>query len=264
MNYETLNLRIDDGIARVILNRPEVRNAFNAQMIEDLTYCFAQLAVDSTLRAVILAGEGKVFCAGADVNWMKESVEFTTEQNRVDAMRMARMYQAIDQCPVPVIARIQKAVFGGAVGLTAVSDIAVATDDTKFSFSEVRLGIVPAVISSFSLRKVGITQARRYFLTGEVFDAPRAKEIGLIHESVPESELDSTVIGLIHEILKNGPQAVREAKVLAREVPELAYEAALEYCADTISRIRTSEEGQEGLKAFLEKRKASWIADSGS
>lgn len=264
MSYETIRAEIEKGIGRVTLNRPDVRNAFNAQMIEDLSNCFAQIAEDSSIRAVILAGEGKVFCAGADVNWMKESVNYTEAQNRDDAMRMARMYEAIDKCPVPVVARIQKAAFGGAVGLTAVSDIAVATEDAKFSFSEVRLGIVPAVISSFSLRKIGISQARRYFSTAEVFDAARAKEIGLIHESVPEAELDNTVNSIIAEILKNGPQAVREAKVLTREVPSLDYEAALQFCADTISRIRTSEEGQEGLNAFLEKRKASWLPDSGS
>jgi len=262
MEFNNLILERDNNIAKVTLNRPEVRNAFNAELIQELHDCFNALSRDGSIRAVVLAGAGKLFCAGADINWMKESVNYTEAQNREDAMKMARMYQTIDQCTHPVIGRIHKAAFGGAVGLASACDMVVASDDTKFSFSEVRLGIVPAVISSFSLRKIGISTARRYFLTGEVFDAEIAKEIGLVHEVVEEKKLDEKVQQLIDELLMNGPNAVREAKVLTQVVPDLFYEDALEYCADTISRIRASEEGQAGLNAFLSKSKAPWIEQS--
>ena len=264
MDFENIITENKNDIIYVTLNRPDVRNAFNAELINDLYECFAQLAVNESIRGVVLGGTGKVFCAGADINWMKESVDYTEEQNHEDAMKMARMFQAIDQCPHPVIGRIQKAAFGGAVGLAAVCDIVVASNDTKFSFSEVRLGIVPAVISSFSLRKIGISQARRFFLTGEVFTADVAKEIGLIHEIVPETELDQVVQKLLGELKKSGPNAVREAKVLAHIVPDLFYDDALEYCAETISKVRTSDEGQSGLNAFLNKQKAPWIEESES
>ena len=262
MNFENLLVERNRSSVAVTLNRPDVRNAFNAKLIEELHNCFSDLSSDDSVRVIVLQGAGKLFCAGADINWMKESVNSTEEQNREDAMKMARMYQAIDQCTHPVIGRIHKAAFGGAVGLAAVCDIVVAAEDTKFSFSEVRLGIVPAVISSFSLRKIGISQARRYFLTGEVFEAEVAKEIGLVHDVVSEKKLDKRVEKLIEEILTNGPNAVREAKVLTQVVPDLFYDEALEYCADTISRIRASDEGQAGLNAFLNKEKAPWIQAS--
>ena len=262
MEFENLLAEKKNDVCYVTLNRPDVRNAFNAALIKDLHDCFAQLTVDESIRAIVLAGTGKIFCAGADINWMSESVNYTEEQNHEDAMKMAHMFQAIDQCPHPVIGRIQKAAFGGAVGLAAVCDMVVASDDTKFSFSEVRLGIVPAVISSFSLRKIGISQARRYFLTGEVFTATTAKEIGLVHEVVAEDELDSAVEKLVGELKMNGPNAVREAKALAHVVPDLFYDDALEYCAETISKVRTSEEGQAGLNAFLAKRKAPWVEEN--
>ncbi len=257
--YENLLLAHKNDIATVTLNRPDVRNAFNALLIQELTHCFIELAKSDSIRAVVLAGAGKVFCAGADVHWMRDSVTYTEAQNREDALRMARMFEAIDRCPCPVIGRVQKAAFGGGVGLVAVCDIVIAEDDAKFSFSEVRLGIVPAVISSFSLRKIGISQARRYFLTGEIFSAQIAKEIGLIHEITSSAALDERLNALLAEIMKSGPKAMREAKRLTERVPALSYEEALEYCAQRIAAIRTSAEGQEGLKAFLEKRQPSWM-----
>ncbi|MBI1730793.1 enoyl-CoA hydratase/isomerase family protein [Candidatus Acetothermia bacterium] len=258
MPYTNLHVEESRGVVTVTLNRPDVRNAFNAELISELTDCFSQLDHDYNLRAVVLAGAGSLFCAGADIQWMKDSIQYTEAQNREDALRMARMFQAIDLCPHPVIGRVQKAAFGGAVGLISVCDIVVADENAKFSFSEVRLGIVPAVISSFALRKIGLTHARRFFLTGEVFSAQTAKEIGLIHEVVPEAQLSSKVQELGVEILKSGPKAVREAKILTQRVPALHYEEALEFCAKTIARVRASQEGQEGLKAFLEKSLPSW------
>jgi methylglutaconyl-CoA hydratase len=259
MTYTNLLVEESQGIITVTLNRPDVRNAFNASLISELTDCFSHLDHNYNLRAVVLAGAGNVFCAGADITWMKDSIHYTEAQNREDAMRMARMFQAIDLCPHPVIGRVQKAAFGGAVGLVSVCDVVVADDNAKFSFSEVRLGIVPAVISSFALRKIGLTHARRFFLTGEIFSAQTAKEIGLIHEVVPEAQLSSKVKAIGAEILKSGPKAVREAKILTQRVPALHYEEVLEFCAKTIARVRASQEGQEGLKAFLEKRPASWL-----
>ena len=263
LSFRHLQLeRREDGIGRVVLHRPEVRNAFHAALIQELTDCFRTLCQEEDLRAIVLAGAGKVFCAGADANWMRASVDFTPEENRRDALRMAEMLRAIDECPVPVIARVQGAALGGGVGLIAACDIVVAAKDAQFALSEVRLGIVPAVISPFVLRKVGIANARRYFLTGERFSAHRAREMGLVHEVVPPDALDDAVEGILREILKNGPQAVREAKALIRRVPALPPDEVSEHCAETIARLRASPEGQEGLRAFLEKRPPRWVPPS--
>jgi len=258
-----LQVEIRESCGYVTLNRPEVRNAFHAELIRELTDCFRALGHDESVRAIVLAGAGKVFCAGADANWMRASVEYTPEENYRDALRMAEMLQVIDECPVPVIARVQGAALGGGVGLIAACDIVVAADDALFAFSEVRLGIVPAVISSFVLRKIGVSHARRYFLTGERFSARRAQEIGLVHEVIPPEELDAAVEQILGEILKNGPRAVREAKALIRRLPTIPPEKVREHCAETIARLRASEEGQEGLRAFLEKRPPRWVSSSG-
>lgn len=258
MDYRHLEIQREAHWTRVTLNRPEVRNAFHAELIRELTDCFLALGREEDLRGIVLAGAGKVFCAGADANWMRASAHYTPEENRRDALRMAEMLRTIDECPVPVIARVQGAALGGGVGLIAACDIVVAAEDAQFALSEVRLGIVPAVISSFVLRKMGISNARRYFLTGERFSAHRAHEVGLVHEVVPPDALDDTVKKILGEIAKNGPQAVREAKALIRRVPALPPEEVLEHCAETTARVRASEEGQEGLRAFLEKRTPRW------
>lgn len=259
MEFRHLVLEIESQIARVTLNRPEVRNAFNDRLIHELHECFKSLGEREDLRAVILSGAGKVFCAGADINWMRSSIQYTREENFDDAMRMAEMLQAIDRCPVPVIARVHRAAFGGALGLIGASDIAVASRDTKFSFSEVRLGILPAVISTFVLRKIGYGQARRYFLTGEVFDAEQAKAMGLVHEVVDEDELDTTVENLIEAIRKAGPKAVREAKKLLHTLPHIDPGERVRFCAETIARVRVTDEAQAGLKAFLDRESPPWL-----
>lgn len=258
-SYKYLLLERQDQWARVTLHRPDVRNAFNDRLIVELRDCVEKLSRDETMRAVVLAGAGKVFCAGADARWMQESVHYDQEQNRQDARRIAQMLKTINECPCPVIGRVQGAAFGGGLGLAAVCDMVVATEDAKFAFTEVKLGILPAVISLFVLPKIGATQARRYFLTAETFSAQAAKQIGLVHEVVPAEQLDAKVQEWVEALLQNGPRAVREAKALIRKFSVLSPDEALDFCVDTIARIRVSAEGQEGLRAFLEKRPPTWV-----
>jgi methylglutaconyl-CoA hydratase len=228
--------------------RPERRNAFDAALIAELAEAFADVR---DARAVLLAGEGASFSAGADVDWMRAAVELTVDENRADALRLRAMLEAIDDCPAPVVARVQGHALGGGCGLLACCDAVVAAPDAVFGFSEVKLGIVPAVISPFALAKIGASWARRLFTTGELFDAELALRIGLVHEV--ETELDAAVERIVRELLTAGPEASREAKRLARE-PRSADETAR-----SIAAHRTSVEGQEGLRAFLERRPASWL-----
>jgi methylglutaconyl-CoA hydratase len=253
---QTLRLEIRGAATWVWLARPEVRNAFNDVLIRELRDVFTGLSADT--RVVVLSGDGRAFSAGADLEWMRSSAAFTREQNAEDAARLARVFEVIDDAPQVVVARINGAALGGAVGLIACSDVAVAIEGAKLGLTEVRLGLVPAVISPYVVRKIGESAARRFFLTGEVFDAARGRELGLIHDVVPASELDAAVEALVDTILAAGPNAVREAKRLIREVRMRDPAAAREYAVETIARLRVSEEGQEGLAAFLEKRKATW------
>ncbi len=240
-------------VLRITMSRPEQRNAFDAAVIEELTEAFADVG---NVRAVVLAGEGKSFSAGADVEWMRAAAELSYEGNVADARRLRMMLETIDSCPAPVIARVQGHALGGGCGLVACSDIAIAAPDTKFAFSEVKLGIIPAVISPFALAKVGASAARRYFVTGERFDAETALRIGLVHELA--EDIDAAVDGLLDELRSAGPEAARHAKKLVLERPDgLATERR-------IAQRRTSEEGQEGLRAFVEKRDPSWGSKSSS
>ena len=256
---DRLIIRKEGADARVILNRPDLRNALDSALIADLEQAFRSLGKEADVRSIVLSGEGKVFCAGADVNWMRASLDLSAEENRKDAQGLADMLRAIDECPKPVIGRVQGAAMGGGAGLVAACDIVVAADDAKLAFSEVRLGILPAVISSFVLPKIGAAQARRYFLTAEVFTAARAREIGLVHEVVPAAGLDAKVKELAVAIHNNGPKAVGEAKALIRAVAGMKRDDAIRHSVETISRVRTSPEGQEGLRAFLDKRPPSWF-----
>jgi methylglutaconyl-CoA hydratase len=236
----------DDHVLRVSISRPERRNAFDAGLIAELTQAFSDVG---DARAVVLAGEGDTFCAGADVEWQRASVDLSLDENVEDAMRLYRMCEAIDHCPAPVIARVQGYALGGGSGLVACADVAIAAPSAVFGFSEVKLGIIPAVISPFVLPKIG-AHARRYFLTGERFDAATALRIGLVHELA--DDLDNAVERVLEDLLTSGPQAVREAKRLVRERP------AGEETAQIAARLRSGEEGQEGLRAFLERRTSSW------
>jgi methylglutaconyl-CoA hydratase len=255
-----LSLTRDGGRARVTLTRPAVRNAFNAELIARLRDTFIELAADPAVRVVVLAGEGKTFCGGADVNWMRGSLELSEAENVRDAEAMSDMYRAINDCPKPVIARVHGGALGGGAGLCAVADAVVASEETVFGFTETRLGIIPAVISPFVLAKIGVSHARRLFLSGERFDARRAQAIGLVHEVVYEDALDGAVDGIAEEIESAGPGAVAAAKALIRAVSAASYEDSRGLTARAIAKQRTTPEGQEGLRAFLERRAASWTA----
>src|SRR5688572_1666359 len=254
---QTLRIEREGGVVRVVLNRPEVRNAFNEVLGAELTQTFSSF--DASVRAVILAGEGPVFSAGADVNWMKKSIGYSAAENAKDAAGMAAMFRAIDRAVPPVIARVHGASLGGGMGLIAACDMVVAAEGTQFGFTEVRLGIVPAVISTFVLRKTGAAAARRYFLTGETFGPEEARRMGLVHEVPPVADLDTRVDALVNELRKCGPQAVATAKQLIRDILALPYDKAIEHAVATIARVRTSPEGQAGLGAFLSKQKPPWM-----
>jgi methylglutaconyl-CoA hydratase len=237
-----LDVRRDGDVLRVTLARPERRNAFDAALIADLTEAFADVG---DARAVVLAGQGDTFCAGADIEWQRSAIDLSFEENVEDALKLYRMCETIDRCPAPVVTRIQGYALGGGSGLAACADVAVAATDATFGFTEVKLGIIPAVISPFVLPKIG-QHARRYFLTGERFDARTALRIGLVHEVA--AELDSAVEEIVDELLGSGPQAVREAKKLIRERPPG------EETAEIAAQLRTSDEGQQRLRAFFERR----------
>ena len=250
---ESIHLAVSGGVARVALARPEVRNAFNAEVIAQLHDVFARITAADDVRAVVLSGEGPVFCGGADVKWMRASLDLTFEANVADAERMSDMFRAIDDCPKPVIGRIHGAALGGGAGLAAVCDIAIAAEDAIFGFTEVKLGIIPAVISPFVLAKIGASQARALFVTGERFDAARAKRIGLVHEVVAPAELDASVERRIAEVCTAGPEAIAAAKLLVRRVLDNSYADSRAITTQAIAKQRVSPEGQEGLRAFLER-----------
>ena len=248
-------------IARVTLARPEVHNAFDASLIAELRATFAAFERETAadLRAVVLAGEGGTFCAGADIDWMRAAMALDVEGNEQDAMAMADMFEAIDTCAVPVIARVQGAALGGGMGLCAVADLVVAESGARFGFTETRLGILPAVISPFVIAKIGETHARALFPGGRRFDALRAQRIGLVHEVVEgEAALDLAVDAAIADILASGPTAVRAAKSIVREVRGLGHGSSKWHTARVIARQRTSPEAQEGFAAFTGKRKPGW------
>jgi methylglutaconyl-CoA hydratase len=260
MSYRFLETRREGAVEHIVLNRPEVRNAFNGEVIAELSDWACSAKQDPTLRVGVLAGAGTMFCAGADVAWMSESLQYTKEQNLVEATNMSRMFAALDTLPFPLIGRIHRAALGGGAGLVAVCDVAVADDQAVFGFTEVKLGIVPAVISPFVLAKIGRSAARDLFLTGARFSATRAREIGLVHAVVPVADLDRAVAAYVTELLSAGPEAAATAKALIAQVWAQSIQEAMPVTADAIATRRVSAEGQEGLRAFLEKRRPSWSA----
>ena len=248
-----LRVELDGDLLRVTMARPERRNAFDADLIRELTEAFSDVG---EARAVVLAGEGKSFSAGADVDWMRASIELSYEENVADARRLRMMLESINSCSAPVIARVHGHALGGGCGLVACADVAVAAPDARFAFSEVKLGIIPSVISPFALAKIGASAARRYFVTGERFDAETALRIGLVHELA--EDLDEAVERVLAELRTAGPEATKHAKKLVLERPDaLGTERR-------IAQRRTSDEGQEGLRAFIEKRDPAWTFESSS
>jgi methylglutaconyl-CoA hydratase len=246
-------------VAEVWLNRPEVRNAFNEGVIAEITATFTALGAETDLRAIVLAGHGKAFCAGADLSWMRAMAGYTWEQNRADAQALADMLWAVHRCPVPVLARIHGDCYAGGVGLAAVCDVRVAAEGVQFCLSEARLGLLPATIGPYVVRALGESASRRYFTTAERFDAARAQQLGFVHECVPAEALDATVEGIVNAWLANGPQAVRACKRLVADLAGQPIDEALRAeTARRIADIRASGEGREGVQAFLGKRDPAW------
>ncbi len=258
MNYETLVLPKKDDITTVALNRPEVHNAMNEALMNELTHCFQHLSVDDSVTAVILTGNGKSFCAGADLTWMKKMVTYTMEENKKDSRLLLDMYEMIYSCPKPVIGRINGAAFGGGIGLLAVCDITITYPEVLFAFSETKLGIIPAVISTFVAPRMTPATMRRLFITAERFDASAAQSNGLIDLIVPADKLDETVTSCIEQIRSCGPVAIEQVKHLIFNLQKMEIKDFKEFTIEKISELRVSEEGQEGIKSFLEKRKPRW------
>jgi methylglutaconyl-CoA hydratase len=256
---------VDRGsITTVTLNRPDVRNAFNEDMIEQLTAFAGSVPADGSIRAVVLRGAGPTFSAGADVQWMGKMIGFSHEENLADARKAAQMFLALDSLPVPLIGRIHGAALGGGSGLAAVCDVVIAADDAVFGFTEVVLGILPAMISPYVVRKIGLSAARELCLTGERFGAARARDIGLVHKAVPAADLDSAVDAQLALFHKAAPSAIARTKQLLAGVAGRRPADVLALTVENIAHQRVSPEGQEGLRAFLDKRPASWITPPGT
>ena len=260
MNYETLTVAIAGKVATVTLNRPDVRNAFNEFTIAELSLAFNELGRSDQVRAIVLAANGPAFCAGADLNWMKKMAGYSHSENAEDAEKLADMLRTIYLCPKPVVAKVQGDCYAGGMGLVAACDIAVASTGACFCLSEVKLGLIPATISPYVIKSMGENAARRYFLTAEKFTAQEAHRIGFVHDIVSADALDAHVDTIVKALVTSSPNAVREAKVLVREITGKTVDSALMVdTAERIANIRASEEGREGVASFLEKRKPSWL-----
>jgi methylglutaconyl-CoA hydratase len=261
MDWQTLSIEHDGAVATLQMQRPEVHNAFDARLIAELTTALQHLERDASVRAVVLSGAGSTFSAGADLNWMLGMARATEAENREDSLRLAALMRTLNFLPKPTVARVNGSAYGGGVGLVACCDIAIGAEGAKFSLSEVKLGLVPAVISPYVIAAIGPRQARRLFLGAEVFSAREAERLGLLHQCVPGAELDAAVERTLHWLLKGGPIAQGEAKQLVARASELTPESAAEADranAALIARLRVSPEGQEGLSAFLDKRAPAW------
>ncbi|MRI34053.1 gamma-carboxygeranoyl-CoA hydratase [Endozoicomonas sp. OPT23] len=258
MNYQHLIVEQQQNVASLILNRPEVGNAFNAELIEELIAALSDLA-EQPVRALLIKGSGKHFSAGADLNWMKNSANLSEQENYQDSQRLALLLKRLNEFPAPTIAVVQGAAFGGAVGLASACDMAIGSDASRFCLSEVKIGLIPAVISPYVVQAMGNRQARRYFLTAEVISGQQAVELGLLHECVTAEQLEEKAQTLAQQIANNAPEATRQAKLLLADINQQPLsEPLIGHTCKTIAAIRVSEEGQEGLSAFLEKREPAW------
>ena len=256
---ETILCEVDGPVTRITLDRPEIHNAFNDVMLAELIDTFKEIqSKKGEIRVVVLTGNGKSFCAGADLNWMKKMIHYSYEENIEDSNQLSECMYRLYSLPQPTIARVNGAAIGGGMGLVAACDIVVAQENAVFSLSEVKLGLVPACISPYVVKRAGESKCREFFLSGERISAEKALSAGLVNEVIPLDQLDSTVDRWIEQFLKNGPEALAVCKKLLEKVPSMSLEEAKAYTADGIAKLRISEEGQEGMNAFLEKRKPEW------
>ena len=258
MTYETLDLRMDEGTLLITLDRPDVHNAMNETMLNELVDCFKRFGDDPEVRAVVITGAGRSFSAGADLNWMRGMVDYTLEENVRDSSVLSALYDSMYYFPKPLIARVNGHAFGGGVGLMAVCDVVISVPDALFAFSEIKLGIIPSVISTYVVERIGVANMKRLFITGERFDPVHGKEIGLIDRVVPEEDLDGEVEKVIGILNSSAPNAVKEVKDLIKRYHEMPPEDYKRFTVEKISELRVSQEGQEGISAFLEKRKPYW------
>jgi methylglutaconyl-CoA hydratase len=258
MEYETLDIQKKQDVITIYLNRPDVHNAMNEQLMKDLTSYFKRIYNDIDIRIIVLTGKGKSFCAGADLNWMKSMANYSLEENIQDSKLLSNLFEAIYNCPKPVIAKINGHAFGGGLGLFAVCDIAIAVPNCKFAFSEVKLGIIPSVISTYIARRLNFSNMRRLFITGERFNSEYAEKIGLIDFVVEDEEIDNLIQKYVDILKSSGPIAIKEIKRLINACETMDIEKYKKYTIETISKLRVSEEGQDGINAFLEKRKTKW------
>lgn len=260
-SFQTITHTKENLVAKVTLNRPEIHNAFNEIMIQELIDVFKNISEDKDVRVVVLAGNGKSFCAGADLNWMKKVVDFSYEENLKESLELAELFYLIYSLPKPTIARVNGAAIGGGAGLVAVCDLVIASEKAKFSLSEVKLGLVPACISPYEVRRIGEKNCRELFLTGERINAQKALEFGLANQVVPHDELDKAVDELVKQLSNSGPNALAMCKTLLQNVPLMSFEEVKKYTAEMIASLRMSDEGQEGMNAFLQKRKPNWTKE---
>lgn len=258
MNYKYIKTEEKNHVFTVTLNRPDVRNAFNAEMIQEITQCFIKVSTQASVKAVVLKGEGKAFCAGGDLNWMKEMVDYSYEQNIKDAQALYEMFEAVHSCSHPVISYVHGAAFGGALGLIACSDIVVAEDKTQFCFSEVKLGIAPAVISRFVLEKIPLAFVKEHMLTAKIFSCMEAFRMGLVQYCEDEDNFSARLDEVLDQVKECGPAAVSETKKMLNQLLHLNLSQQKDLVTKVIAERRVSAEGQEGLKSFLEKRSPSW------
>jgi methylglutaconyl-CoA hydratase len=256
--FQTIRMDFEGNIGRITFARPEVHNAFNATMIGELAQAFDLVKAKKSIRVAVLTGEGKSFCAGADLNWMREIINYSYEQNLSESLLLAEALHKLYSLPKPTVAMVNGAAIGGGNGFLSACDIAVAADDAHFGLSEVKIGLVPAAISPFVIRKIGESKAREYFLTGKRISAQKAQEIGLVNQVVPRENLEGSVDELIRLLLTSGPEALASCKELIFRVPQMSLEEVKEFTARMIANLRISEEGQEGMASFLEKRKPKW------
>lgn len=260
MTFKRLRIERKGPVVRVTLDRPEARNAMDETALEEITRAFKDLAKDKTVRAAVIAGSGQDFCAGADIGWMRRAADYGKARAKKDAGRLIDMCRAVDEAPFAVVARVHGNCFGGALGVVGASDVVVAETGARFRFSEVRLGLIPAVVSTFVLPKIGMSQARRLFLTAEVFSASTAREVGLVHDTAPALDLDAQVQAVVESILKNGPEAVRRAKGYLKELEGLTRARRIAHSVKVLAHIRSTDEAKEGLSSFLERREPAWTA----